>query len=194
MKIVTTKLPGVVIVEPDVQRDPRGFFVESFSVRTYAESGLHALGVDGERILQFNHSHSVRDTVRGLHFQEPQAQGKLVWVMSGRAFDVAVDVRRGAPTFGSWAGVELSGENHKLMWIPKGFAHGYAVWSDAADVIYACTDLYAPASQHAIHWNDPAIGIDWGVREPLLSERDTRAPRLSDAPVLPVYRPAPENP
>lgn len=191
MKIVETKLPGVVVVEPDVMMDPRGFFVEAFSVRTYAELGLSALGTDGERIQQFNHSHSIRNTVRGLHFQEPSAQGKLVWVMSGSVFDVAVDVRRGSPTFGSWAGVELSATNHRLMWIPKGFAHGYAVWSDAADVLYACTDLYAPRSQHAVRWNDPTIAIDWGVGEPLLSERDSRAPLLKDAPVLPAFEAQP---
>ena len=186
MRVVETELPGVVIVEPDVYSDSRGFFLETFHAGRYADLGI-ALG-DGGRPAQLNHSHSIHATLRGLHFQEPRAQGKLVWVVSGAVFDVAVDVRRGSPTCGKYASVELSADRPRQLWIPPGFAHGFCVLSDAADCMYACSDVYAPDCEHSILWNDPDLAIDWPIAEPLLSPKDARAPRLSESPILPVYQ------
>lgn len=172
MRIWPTEIPEVILVEPDVHRDPRGFFLETFQERRYAEAGIR------ERFVQDNHSRSARGTLRGLHAQLEPAQGKLVRAVSGEVFDVAVDLRRGAPTFGRWAGRRLSGENFRQLWVPPGFAHGFCVLSETADVEYKCTAFYAPEGELAVAWDDPAIGIDWPVREPRLSERDRTAPRL----------------
>lgn len=174
MKIEPTAIPEVLLVEPDVHRDARGFFLETFQERRYAEGGIR------ERFVQDNHSRSGRGTLRGLHAQIEPAQGKLVRATAGEIFDVAVDLRRGAPTFGRWAGHRLSGENFRQLWIPPGFAHGFCVLSETADVEYKCTAFYTPAGEISVAWNDPAIGIDWPLREPVLSERDRAAPRLAE--------------
>ena len=181
MQVVDTGLPGVVLIEPRVHGDSRGFFLETFHVDRYA-----AAGVAGP-FVQDNWSRSVRGTLRGLHFQEPQAQGKLVQVVAGAVYDVAVDVRRGSPTFGRWVGYELSAENKRQLWVPPGFAHGFVVLSDVADFFYKCTALYRPEAERAVIWNDPDLAIAWPIAEPLLSTKDAAAPRLADAPVLPSY-------
>jgi dTDP-4-dehydrorhamnose 3,5-epimerase len=180
MKIVETALPGILVIEPRVFSDARGFFLETYQAERYAAAGIPAF-------VQDNFSRSVRGTLRGLHFQEPKPQGKLVQVMRGTVYDVVVDVRRGSPTFGHWVGVELSGDTPKQIWIPVGFAHGFCVTSDWADFHYKCTAPYAPEAERSILWNDPALRIVWPVAEPLLSAKDAAAPRLADAPVLPTY-------
>ena len=178
MKVESTPLDGVLILEPKVFGDARGFFLESFNERVFDKIvGTH---VD---FVQDNHSRSARGVLRGLHYQlAPQAQGKLVRVVSGAVFDVAVDMRRSSPTFGRWTGVELTAENHKMFWIPPGFAHGFVVISDFADFLYKATAFYEPTAEGAVHWQDPDIGIDWprGI-EPLLSPKDQQAPALSQA-------------
>lgn len=179
MKATPLELPGLLLLEPKVFGDGRGFFMELYHEKRYAE-----LGIPGP-FVQDNYSRSAKGTVRGLHFQQPQAQGKLVQVLAGAVYDVALDVRRGSPTFGRWAAVELSAENRRQLWIPPGFAHGFCVLSDSADFHYKCTTLYAPETERCIAWNDPDLAIPWPVREPLLSGKDARAPRLKDAPVLP---------
>jgi len=184
MNVVETELPGVVVVEPRVFGDDRGFFLELFHRARYGDD---VFGADLE-VVQINRSHSVRGTLRGLHYQEPRAQGKLVWVLEGTVRDVAVDIRRGSPSFGKHAVVDLTAGQHKQVWVPPGFAHGFVVMSDEADFMYACTEAYAPECEHSILWNDPDIGIDWGIEDPILSEKDGRAPRLADAAVLPRYR------
>jgi dTDP-4-dehydrorhamnose 3,5-epimerase len=137
--------------------------------------------------VQDNFSRSSKGILRGLHFQEPNAQGKLVQVLAGAVYDVAVDIRRGSPTFGRWVGVELSADNRRQLWVPPGFAHGFCVLSESADFHYKCTDFYSPTSEHGIAWNDPDLGIPWPVTSPLLSAKDSAAPRLKDAPLLPTY-------
>jgi len=181
MKVIPTELPEVLIVEPKVFGDSRGFFYESFQGTRYAEAGIPG------PFVQDNLSRSVRGTLRGLHFQEPKAQGKLVQVLRGAVWDVAVDVRRGSPRFGRWVAVELSETTPRQLWIPRGFAHGFCVVSDSAEFFYKCTELYAPECERSIAWNDPAIGITWPVGSPILSAKDAAAPRLADAPVLPTY-------
>jgi len=181
LKISETPLPGVLVIEPRVFVDDRGFFLETFQASRYEAAGI------GATFVQDNFSRSRRGTLRGLHFQEPKAQGKLVQVLNGSAFDVVVDVRRGSPTFGQWFGMELSGDAPKQMWIPPGFAHGFCVTSDVADFHYKCTALYAPEAERSIRWNDPAIGIAWPVAQPLLSDKDAQAPLLADAPALPAF-------
>lgn len=181
MNFVKTNLPGVLIVEPKVFGDDRGFFMEIYHAARFAEAGV----VDP--FVQDNHSRSARGVLRGLHFQEPNPQGKLVRAVSGTVFDVAVDIRRGSPTFGRWVGVELSGENKRQLWVPAGFAHGFCVTSETADVVYKCTALYDPSTDRGIRWNDPAIGIEWPGIEPLLSPKDAAAPLLADATLLPVF-------
>ena len=166
MEFRSTDLPGVIVVEPDVYRDARGFFLETYQARKYREGGIAATFV------QDNHSYSVRDTLRGLHAQRQRPQGKLVRVIRGAIFDVAVDIRRGSPTFLRWVGATLSGENFRQLYVPPGFAHGFCVMSDIAEVEYKCTELYQPSDELCIIWNDPAIAIDWPVAAPLLSERD----------------------
>ena len=181
MEFQPTPLPGVLLVEPRVHGDARGFFLETFHAERYAAAGI-ALP-----FVQDNWSRSSRGTLRGLHFQEPRAQGKLVRVGRGEVYDVAVDVRRGSPTFGQWYGVLLSEENKRQLWVPPGFAHGFCVTSESADFIYKCTNVYSPAEERAIQWDDPAIGIEWPLRDVLLSKRDQAAPSLAEAPVLPAY-------
>lgn len=166
-------LAGLLHIEPKVFGDARGFFVE-----TYREQRLMEFGVPA--FVQDNHSRSMRGVLRGLHYQLQQPQGKLVMVARGAVFDVAVDIRRGSPTFGQWYGAVLSDENHHQLYIPPGFAHGFCVLSEDADFLYKCTDYYAPQGERAIAWNDPDIGIDWPLAEPRLSDKDSRAPRLRD--------------
>jgi dTDP-4-dehydrorhamnose 3,5-epimerase len=174
VKAIPTELPGVLIVEPDVHRDPRGFFVETYHQRKYSE-----LGIPGP-LVQDNHSHSVRGTLRGLHAQLQRPQGKLVRAVQGEMFDVAVDIRRGSPTFGRWVGVVLSSENFRQLWIPPGFAHGFCVLSERVDVEYKCSDFYLPGDELTVLWSDPEIGIAWPIREPILSAKDAAAPRLAE--------------
>ncbi len=181
MKVTQTALPGVLLIEPKVFGDGRGFFLETFQAKRYAEAGIAG------PFVQDNLSFSVKGTLRGLHFQEPNAQGKLVHVLSGSVFDVAVDVRKGSPHFGKWVGYELSAENKRQLWVPPGFAHGFCVMSETAHFLYKCTTYYAPEAEGAVLWSDPDIGIDWPVKAPLLSKKDGAAPRLKDAPKLPVF-------
>lgn len=185
MRFVPAAIPGVVIIEPDVYRDSRGFFLETYHAEKYREAGIEG------PFLQDNQSRSVADTIRGLHLQLSRPQGKLVRVIEGEIFDVAVDVRRGSPTFGQWVGVTLSAENFRQCYLPPGFAHGFAVMSPIAQVEYKCTDLYDPKGELGIAWNDPALAIEWPVADPFLSERDTRHPLLSAVmPQLPVFIPS----
>lgn len=181
MNVIPTELPGVLIVEPKVFGDDRGFFYESFQAQRYADAGIRGTFV------QDNVSRSVKGTLRGLHFQEPNAQGKLVQVLAGAVYDVAVDVRKGSPTFGRWVGVELSADNKRQLWVPPGFAHGFCVTSESADFMYKCTDYYSPQSERSILWNDPDLAIPWPVSAPLLSSKDARAPSIREAAVLPSF-------
>ncbi len=174
MKFIPTKLPGMVVIEPDVHRDERGFFLESFQAKKYAAAGM-ALP-----FVQHNHSKSVKGTLRGLHAQKDHPQGKLVRVLRGEIYDVGVDVRVGSPTFGKWDGVLLSAENFKQIYVPTGFIHGFVVVSEEAEVEYKCTDFYAPSDEFGVIWNDPDIGIQWPVKAPLLSKKDGLLPRLAD--------------
>jgi len=166
VKFIETKLNGVVLVEPDVFNDPRGYFLETYHAGKYAEGRIAG------PFVQDNFSHSVRGTLRGLHYQLKRTQGKLVMALAGRVFDVAVDIRKGSPTFGQWVGVELSGENKRQLYIPPGFAHGFCVLSETADVLYKCTDVYSPKDERGIIWNDPTLAIAWPVTEPLVSQKD----------------------
>ncbi len=174
VNFLETSLQGVIRVEPPVFQDPRGYFLETYHQKKYADAGIR------ERFVQDNHSHSQQGTLRGLHYQLGHAQGKLVYVIIGEIFDVAVDIRKTSPTFGQWVGVILSAENHQQLYIPKGFAHGFCVLSRTADVIYKCTDIYAPKEERGIHWADPEIDIDWPIETPILSDKDNRNPILSD--------------
>lgn len=178
MKVIPTDLPEVLILEPKVFGDERGFFMESYNRKAFNA----AVGYDIE-FVQDNHSRSARGVLRGLHYQlPPHAQGKLVRVTSGRVFDVAVDIRKSSPRFGQWVGVELSAENHRQLWIPPGFAHGFLVMSEHADFLYKTTEYYAPASERALHWNDPQLAVKWPSGSPTLSEKDASAPLLSSLP------------
>jgi len=177
MNCLTTPLPGLLIVEPKVFGDERGFFFESFNQQTW-----HNLTGLDKSFVQHNHSRSARNVLRGLHYQIRQPQGKLVRVVSGEVFDVAVDLRRSSPTFGQWFGATLSAENKRQMWVPEGFAHGFCVTSEYADFLYLTTDYWAPEYERCIAWNDPAIGIDWPLSgEPLLSARDMAGTALDQA-------------
>lgn len=177
MEIITTKIPGVLIIKPLVFGDQRGFFMESFNRRTWRE----ATGIDCE-FVQDNHSRSVRGVLRGLHYQIRQPQGKLVRVVSGEVFDVAVDIRRSSPTFGQWVSVRLSAENKMQFWVPPGFAHGFMVLSETADFLYKSTDFYAPEHERSIIWNDPELNISWpSETSPELSAKDSEAPLFRDA-------------
>lgn len=180
MKVQETQLPGVWLVEPAVFGDHRGFFMETYNRRRFGE----LTGFDGE-FVQDNHSRSAQHVLRGLHYQIEQAQGKLVRVVHGEVFDVAVDLRRRSPHFGRWVGVTLSAENRRMMWVPPGFAHGFVVTSPACEVLYKTTDYWAQQHERSIRWDDPAIGIDWplGGAAPILSEKDRVAPLLADAEV-----------
>lgn len=173
MRVTETSLPGVLLIEPDVHRDGRGFFLETYRVDRYRECGIDA------PFVQDNHSRSVQGTLRGLHLQLRRPQGKLIRVIEGEVFDVAVDVRRGSPAFGRWVSVTLSADNFRQVYVPPGFAHGFYVVSPIAQVEYKCTDVYDPASEIGVAWNDPAIGIEWPAREPLLSARDSAHPTLA---------------
>jgi dTDP-4-dehydrorhamnose 3,5-epimerase len=174
MRFTPTAIPEVVLIDPDVHKDPRGFFLESFHQEKYAAGGIPG------PFVQDNHSHSLKGTLRGLHAQRTRPQGKLVRAVRGEMFDVAVDVRRGSPTFGKWVGVMLSGENFRQLYIPPGFVHGFCVLSERVDVEYKCTDFYLPGDEITVAWNDPEVGIEWPVKDPILSAKDASAPRLAD--------------
>ena len=166
MKVSKTKLEGVLLIEPDVYQDERGFFFESYNFRRYAEHGIRT------NFVQDNHSRSVKNTLRGLHYQINPGQDKLVRVIMGEVFDVAVDIRFGSPTFGQWVGYYLSAENKLQMYIPVGFAHGFCVVSEVAEFEYKCSDYYSPPDERGIMWNDPDLGINWPVKNPILSPKD----------------------
>jgi len=174
MKITHTNLPGLLIIEPRIFADGRGFFFESYHKERYGQYGI------SNEFVQDNLSYSVKNTLRGLHYQNPHVQAKLVQVLSGEVFDVAVDIRVGSPTFGQWEGVTLSSENKKQFYLPRGFAHGFCVLSDTAIFSYKCDDLYAPDCEGGILWSDPDLNIDWPVKEPLLSNKDGRYTCLKD--------------
>ncbi len=180
MQIQTTAIPDVVIIEPKVFGDDRGFFYESFNERRFQElTGVTA------NFVQDNHSKSAKNVLRGLHYQIQQPQGKLVRVVAGEVFDVAVDIRKSSPTFGHWVGVVLSAENKRQLWVPPGFAHGFVVTSDTAEFLYKTTDYWAPEFERSILWNDPAVGIQWPIAgEPLLSGKDQIGKLLADAEVF----------
>jgi dTDP-4-dehydrorhamnose 3,5-epimerase len=185
MKIIETALPGAIVIEPQVFGDARGFFYESYNEAKYREAGID------RRFVQSNVSRSAKGVLRGLHYQWPHPQGKLVSVVEGEVYDVAVDIRRGSPTFGRWVGVMLTADNHRHFWIPEGFAHGFCVVSEFATFSYQCTALYDREGDAGIRWNDADVGIDWPISAPLLSEKDTRAPFLKDVPAerLPTFAP-----
>ena len=181
MKVIQTRLPGCVAIEPDVFGDARGFFYESYNADKFKAAGLDL------RFVQANVSRSARGVLRGLHYQWPNPQGKLVSVLEGEVYDVAVDIRRGSPTFGRWVGVELSAENHRQLWIPEGFAHGFLALEDDTHFLYKTTDRYARECERALRWDDPDIAIDWPLQRlaaaPLVAAKDAAAPRLNDAGV-----------
>ena len=181
MNVIQAKIPGVVIIEPELFGDSRGFFLETFQAERYASHGIHG------PFVQDNFSRSVHGVVRGLHLQNPSPQGKLVTVLRGRVLDVAVDVRVGSPTFGHHVAIEIDDEKCRQVWVPRGFAHGFAVLSESADLLYKCDDFYRPADEIVVQWNDPAIGISWGIESPLLSTRDAAAPLLANVEGLPNY-------
>lgn len=173
MKVIPTSLDAVFVLEPRVFQDERGFFLESFNERVFADVGIR------ERFVQDNHSFSARNVLRGLHYQVQQVQGKLVRVVAGEIIDVAVDVRRNSSTFGKWAAVRLSGENKRMLWIPAGFAHGFRVVSETAHVLYKATDYYAPEHERTLSWNDPDLKIDWELEgKPIVSAKDQRGVSL----------------
>jgi len=174
MNFVPTDLPGVVLIEPTVHRDPRGFFFEVHHSSKFAEAGIEA------SFVQDNHSASVRRILRGLHAQRTNPQGKMIRVVEGSVFDVAVDIRPSSDHFGRWVGYELSSDNRHQLYIPEGFAHGFVVTSERAEVEYKCTAHYDPADEIAIAWNDPEIGVEWPIQDPILSPRDEQAPTLAE--------------
>jgi dTDP-4-dehydrorhamnose 3,5-epimerase len=174
-----TKIPDVLIIEPNVFGDDRGFFFESFNAKAFNEAIGRAV-----EFVQDNHSKSSKGVLRGLHYQIQQPQGKLIRVVEGKVFDVAVDIRKSSPTFGQWVGVTLSAENKKQLWVPEGFAHGFITLSDSAEFLYKTTDYYAPEFERCIAWNEPNIGIDWQVEEPKLSAKDQQGLSLKDADVF----------
>ena len=183
MKVTELEIPGVLLIEPAVYSDERGFFMETYHAGKYASFGIP------ENFVQDNHSKSMKGTLRGLHYQLGAPQGKLVRVSGGAVFDVAVDVRKGSPWFGRWVGAVLSAENKHQMYIPEGFAHGFCVTSDSAEFQYKCTDYYTPAEERSIIWNDPEIAIDWPIKSPLVSDKDGKAEFLSEmANQLPLYK------
>lgn len=183
MRCIETSIPGVVIIEPRVFEDPRGFFMETYHREKFAEAGIRC------DFVQDNHSRSRRGTLRGLHYQLRQPQAKLCRVVRGEVLDVVVDIRRGSPTFGKWTTVVLSADNRREIFVPRGFAHGFAVLSDTADFVYKCDDFYLPGDEKGILWNDPELGIEWSIEAPILSEKDRVNPRLSELPAedLPLY-------
>ena len=180
MRATPTAIAGVLVIEPRVYADERGFFFESYNERAFAQ----ATGI-AAKFVQDNHSRSVKNTVRGLHYQIQQPQGKLVRVVAGEIFDVVVDLRRSSPTFGRWSGHHLSAENKNMLWIPAGFAHGFAVLSDSADFLYKTTDYWAPQHERTLLWNDPELAIAWPLAgEPILAAKDSAGQRLSEAEVF----------
>ncbi|MFD0667266.1 dTDP-4-dehydrorhamnose 3,5-epimerase [Ramlibacter sp. MAHUQ-53] len=179
MNVVQTRLPEVLIIEPKVFGDERGFFMESWNERVFSEAAGYPV-----RFVQDNHSRSVRGVLRGMHYQLTQPQGKLVRVVAGSVFDVAVDMRRDSPRCGQWVGVELTAENKRQLWVPPGFAHGFLVLSESADFLYKATDYYNPGDEKALAWNDPTVGIEWPLapgQQPALSAKDQAAARFADA-------------
>lgn len=181
MKLVQTDIPDVLIIEPQVFGDERGFFIETWNAKRFADAGL------GFDFVQDNHSRSSQGILRGLHYQIKHPQGKLVRVTSGEVFDVAVDLRKHSTTFGQWAGVMLSAENKRMLWIPPGFAHGFYVLSDSADFLYKCTDIYAPESERTIRWDDSELAIDWPLvdgKPPLVSSKDAKGVSFAEAEVF----------
>ncbi|MFZ5862156.1 MAG: dTDP-4-dehydrorhamnose 3,5-epimerase [Nitrospirota bacterium] len=181
MIVKETPLAGLLVIEPRVFRDDRGFFWETHHARRYAEAGI------ADPFVQDNASRSTKGTLRGLHYQLKRPQGKLVWVIRGEVFDVAVDIRKNSPTFGKWHGERLSGDEPKQLYIPPGFAHGFCVLSESADFMYKCTNLYAPDDERGILWNDPDIGIEWPLVEPRLSDKDQRFQRLRNVPPVDLF-------
>lgn len=181
MNFIETAIEGPMIIEPKVFGDDRGFFMESWNARTFAAAGLDL------NFVQDNHSRSARGVLRGLHFQYPNPQGKLVRVTAGRAWDVAVDIRRSSPTFGKWVGVELSAANKRLFWVPPGFAHGFVALEDGTDFLYKCTALYDPANEHSLLWNDPMVNVEWPLEglEPQLSAKDRAGKPLEEIEPFP---------
>lgn len=180
MNVIPTAIPEVLIIEPRVFGDERGFFMETWNAAAFAAVGLDLTFV------QDNHSRSQKGVLRGMHFQKPGTQGKLVRVTSGAVFDVAVDLRASSPNFGKWVGVELSAENKRMFWVPEGFAHGFVTLADDTDFLYKCTALYAPEHEQTLAWNDPAVGIEWPLDgcDPIISEKDARGLPLADVPVF----------
>lgn len=176
MKILRTAIPGPLLIEPSVFGDDRGFFFEAWSAAKFAENGLNV------SFVQDNHSRSQKGVLRGLHFQNPKSQGKLVRVATGAVYDVAVDIRRSSPYFGKWIGVELSAENKRLLWVPKGFAHGFLTLQDQTDFLYKCDAPYSADNEHTLAWDDPSIGIDWPLQgmQPLLSNKDKSGKTLGE--------------
>ena len=183
MKILPSSLPEILIIEPSVFQDERGSFMETYQQRRYTEAGIESVFV------QDNLSYSVRGTLRGLHYQVKHPQAKLIQVIEGTIFDVALDIRRGSPSFGQWTSVHLSAENKRQVFLPQGFAHGFCVLSDTAQVVYKCTDYYAAEDEGGVLWSDPTLAIAWPISKPLLSEKDSQLPYLADIPPerLPVY-------
>lgn len=181
MELIETAIPGVLIIEPKVFGDERGFFMESWNARTFAQAGLDL------DFVQDNHSRSSRGVLRGMHYQQPGPQGKLVRVTAGAAFDAVVDMRRSSPTFGKWVGVELSAANKRMLWVPPGMAHGFLTLEDGTDFLYKCVGYYDPLSEHSLLWNDPAVGIEWPLDgiEPQLSAKDVAGKPLSEAVTFP---------
>jgi len=179
VKVTATALPGVLSIEPAVFADERGSFLETWSAARYPDAGVAA------DFVQANHAHSRRGVLRGLHYQLGRPQAKLVWVIRGEIFDVAVDIRRGSPNFGRWVGATLSGENHRQLFVPAGFAHGYCVVSESVEVSYLCSDFYWPPGDRGVRWDDPAIGIAWPPGEKVLSAKDRALPLLAEATELP---------
>jgi dTDP-4-dehydrorhamnose 3,5-epimerase len=182
MKAIPTEIPDVIIIEPRVFGDARGFFFECWNEKAFADAGL------AHRFVQDNHSLSSRGTLRGMHYQLRQTQGKLVRVVAGEVFDVAVDIRRSSPTFGKWVGITLSAENKRMLWVPPGFAHGFYVTSERAEFLYKCTNLYDPDSERTLAWDDPQVGIRWPLvpgTETLLSVKDAQGRKLAEAEVFP---------
>ncbi len=182
MRFIETTLKGVILVEPDVFEDPRGFFLETYHAKKYADGGIPG------PFVQDNWSRSLRGTIRGLHYQLPNTQGKLVAVVEGEAFDVAADIRRGSPTFGQWVGFELSAKNKRQLYIPPGFAHGFCVTSESAGVVYKVTSFYSAKDERGIIWNDPTLGIPWPVTDPIISKKDQSYKALGEmSDELPGY-------
>jgi dTDP-4-dehydrorhamnose 3,5-epimerase len=185
MNVLDTSITGLIIIEPSIFRDKRGYFVETYHQKKYSEgTGIH------KKFVQDNLSHSVQGTLRGLHYQLPHSQAKLINVVRGSIYDVVLDIRRESPTFGQWLGIQLSEEDMRQLYVPEGCAHGFCVLSEIADVIYRCSDFYYPENEGGIFWNDPDLGIEWPVENPLLSEKDRQLPYLKDVPPekLPFYK------